>query len=394
MTLRLFGARLLTLRHVRIPVGLNRREDEEERSRVSLPLTFRVSAVTGPVVGVQLPILIDNRTTGDYGIDFPQRTSTQYFARVRRDLIVRDAIGRERSESSLFALPGGMGNQSYEGLSPIRQLAIARPLPPTPDPILDYESILMSPDPAQRPVRSLNRFLFAEVETSSNRDIGNKRQGPLLLSRLPEVRISGSFPLIGTVPHGASNAVLRRFLQRPHLQITANGSVGQYREQRLQNDKQTVSSRRTNTSLGIEMLPLLIGNHILLRPQVTAHSFRYDFQGSPTYRFTESSVTLDYIFYARTMIGGSYIRRDQSGATPFTFDQVDTQDEGQLRGQVALPGGKYTIASQIRYDIRQSRLFDTEIALAWRGKTIEPRISYRTQNSQFGFGVTLPSFLP
>jgi hypothetical protein len=61
---------------------------------------------------------------------------------------------------------------------------------------------------------------------------------------------------------------------------------------------------------------------------------------------------------------------------------------------VALPGGKYTIASQIRYDLRQSRLFDTEIALAWRGKTIEPRISYRTQNSQFGFGVTLPRLSP
>jgi hypothetical protein len=78
MTLRLFGARLLTLRHVRIPVGLNRREDEEERSRLSLPLTFRVSGITGAVVGVQLPIRIDDRTTGDYGIDFTQRTSTQY----------------------------------------------------------------------------------------------------------------------------------------------------------------------------------------------------------------------------------------------------------------------------------------------------------------------------
>jgi hypothetical protein len=110
--------------------------------------------------------------------------------------------------------------------------------------------------------------------------------------------------------------------------------------------------------------------------------------------FTESSVTLDYIFYSRTMIGGSYIRRDQRGATPFIFDQVDTQDEGQFRGQVALPGGKYTLASQIRYDLRQSRIFDTEIAIAWRGKTIEPRFSYRTQNSQFGFGITLPGFLP
>jgi hypothetical protein len=127
---------------------------------------------------------------------------------------------------------------------------------------------------------------------------------------------------------------------------------------------------------------------------MTVNYFRYGSAGSPIYRFTESRVTLDYLFYARTMIGGSYIRRDQSGFTPFTFDQVDTQDEGQLRAQVALPGGKFTLAGQIRYDLRQSRLFDTEVAFAWRGKTIEPRLSYRTQNKQLGFGLALPGFLP
>ncbi|MES2464033.1 MAG: hypothetical protein V4671_25965, partial [Armatimonadota bacterium] len=392
MTIRLFGTRLLTVRHARIPISLTGREDEQEQNRASLPLTFRVSGIAGAAVGLKLPILIDDKTNGEYGVEFTQRTAPQSFLRVRRDLIAPDSIGRERTQSTLFTLPGGMGNESYEGISPLRQLAIARPLPPVPDPILDYESILLSPDAVERPVRSLNRHLFVEVNASGNRDINSKRQGPILLSRLPEARINGSFPLISRVPHSASNASLRRFLQRPHLQITGNGSVGRYREQRIQNDGQTISSGRTALSVGVGMLPLLIGEHILLRPQVTAHSFRYDTQGSPAYRFVESSVTLDYIFYARTMLGGSYIRRDQSGTTPFIFDQVDTRDEGQIRGQVALPGGKFTLASQIRYDLKQSRLFDTEIALAWRGKSIEPRISYRTQNSQIGFGVTLPGF--
>jgi hypothetical protein len=394
MTIRLFGARLLTIRHARIPMGLSGREDERDKARVSLPLTFRVSGIAGAALGLKLPILIDDKTAGEYGVEFAQRTATQSFVRLRRDLIPRDSIGRERSQSTLFALPGGMGNPSYEGLSPIRQIAVARPLPPTPDPILDYESILMSLDPAELPLRSLDRHLFLEVNASDNRDINSKRQGPLLLSRIPEVRVSGSFPLTGRVPHSAGNASLKRFLQRPHLQITGNASAGRYRERRIRNDRQTINSRRAGVSLGAGMLPLLIGRHILLRPQITAYSFRYDTQGSPTYKFIESSVTLDYIFYARTMLGGSYIRRDQSGSTPFIFDRVDTRDEGQLRAQVALPGGKFTLASQIRYDLKQSRLFDTEIALAWRGKSIEPRISYRTQNSQFGFGVTLPGFLP
>jgi hypothetical protein len=394
MTIRLFGTRLLTVRHARIPLGDRDRETDRDKGGLSLPLTFRVSGISGTTVGLRLPLVVDNRTSGEYGVEFPQRNSPQYYARLRRDLIKSDSIGRERSESALFALPGGMGNQTYEGLSPIRQLAMARPLPPTPDPILDYDSILLSSDPVERPVRALNRNLYVEVNTSTNRDISNKRQGPLLLSRIPEVQVSGSLPLVGKVPHGASNATLRRFLQSPHLQLTGSGIIGRYSERRLQNDQQTISSNRVGMSLGIGTLPLLIGDHLLLRPQMNANYFHYNTRGASTYRIIESSVTLDYIFYDRTMIGGSYIRRDQNGVTPFTFDQVDTRDEGQVRAQIALPGGKFTLASQIRYDIKQSRIFDREIAIAWRGKTIEPRLSYRTQNSQFGFGLALPGFLP
>lgn len=393
-TLRLFGIRLLTIRHVRLPLGTHNQGDRRDKSRTSLPLTFRVSGVGGAAVGLKLPLLLDDKTGGEYGVELAQRTPLQYFARVRRDLIPGDSIGRERSQSAFFSLPGGMGTPSYEGLSPLRQLAIARPLPPAPDPILDYDSILVSQDPVELPAGALSRSLFIEVNASGNRDISSKRQGPLLLSRLPEVRLSGSFPLVGTIPHSASNASLRRFLQRPHLQITGEGITGHYREQQIQRERQTINGGRTGISLGAGTLPLLIGEHLLLRPQVTANYFSYDTSGSPTYRFVESRVTLDYLFYARTVIGGTYIRRDQSGTTPFTFDEVDTREEGQLRAQLALPGGKFTLASQLRYDIRQGRLFDTEIAVSWRGKTMEPRLSYRTQNKQLGFGVTLPSFLP
>ncbi len=393
-TLRLFGTRILTVRHARIPLGTNDRETTRDKNGLSLPVTFRVSGISGVTTGLKLPVTIDKKTSGDYGIEFPQRNARQYFARVRRDLIPGQSLGRASTNSGFPILPGAAGSSSSTGLSPIRQIAVARPLPTPPDHILDYDSILSSSDAVERPARALNRNLFVEVAVSGNRDVSNKRQGPLLLSRLPEVQIGGSLPLIGKIPQDASDTALRRFLQSPHFQLTGNIMEGRYHEQRLQNDQKTVYGGRTGISAGIGMLPLLIGSHVLLRPQVTNNYFYYHTAGSPSYRFTESSMTLDYLFYGRTMIGGSYIRRDQSGGTPFTFDQVDTRNEGQLRVQIGLPGGKFTLASQIRYDLTQSHIFDTEVALSWRGKAIEPRFTYRTQNSQFGFGVTLPGLLP
>ncbi|MBC8102066.1 MAG: hypothetical protein H7Z41_05710 [Cytophagales bacterium] len=394
MTLRLLGTRLLTIRHARIPLGGGDRDNTNQaQAGASLPLTLRASGIAGIAVGINLPFDV-GPLSGGYGFEFTQRTPPQFFARLGRDLIPPESIGRERPSSILFAAPGGMGSRRYEGMSPVRQLALARPKLPSPDTVLDYDSILVNPDPAERPTRVVNRSLYAEGNLSGNRDIGSKRQGPLLLSRLPEARLSGSFPLVGRLPRAANNAEVRRFLKTPHLLLNGTVSAGRYREQRLQNDRATINSGRLEGTAGISMVPLLIGEHLLFRPQVTAHYYRYDSPGAPSYRFTESSATLDYFFYSRTMIGGSYIRRDQSGRTPFTFDQVDTRDEGQLRAQVSLPGGKFTLATQLRYDLTRSKLFDTEIAVAWRGKAIEPRFSYRTQNSQFAFSLDFPGLLP
>jgi hypothetical protein len=88
------------------------------------------------------------------------------------------------------------------------------------------------------------------------------------------------------------------------------------------------------------------------------------------------------------------IQNQLYGVTPFTFDQVDTQNEGQLRGQYALPHGRWTIGGVIRYDMKENIVFDREIAITWRGETIQPHLSISTLNDQVSFGVNFPGFAP
>ena len=104
------------------------------------------------------------------------------------------------------------------GVSPIRQIAMARPAPPQLDPILDYDTIFFNQDPVSRLLRAVTGNLYLAASVIGNRDVGVKRQGPLTLSRLPEVSINGNLPLVSRLPQDADNASLRRFLRVPRLQ--------------------------------------------------------------------------------------------------------------------------------------------------------------------------------
>lgn len=394
MKLFVSGRRVLTVPHLRlrlIPVAGGFAGSGETAATIQIPLSVRYSGVSGVVVGINFPVVLPGGIYGSYGAAVTTHTPLQYSLNLRRDLISPETIGRARPESVLYSTPGGTGEVRYEGMSPIRQIAVARPRPPAPDPVLDYETILSNGDPVSRPLRLASRDLYLTADLIGNRDVGFKRQGALTLSRLPEGGLIGDFPLFGRLPQHATDASLRRFLRIPRFQLFGSASAGYYQEHHYASDHATISGDRQAVTVGIGTLPLLIADHLLVRPQFALNSFSYDTPRRSAYRYAESSITVDYLFAERTLLGFSLFRRDQSGSTPFTFDEVDTRNEGQLRGQLSLPGGKWTIGSALRLDLSQGHLFDTEIAAAWRGKTIEPRFSYQTLNNQFNVGINFPS---
>jgi hypothetical protein len=138
-------------------------------------------------------------------------------------------------------------------------------------------------------------------------------------------------------------------------------------------------------------MPLLIGDRLLVRPQLLLTYQTYE--RGPSYRIAEMNFAGVYVLGTRTAIGASYIRRYTSGATPFLFDVVDTRNEAQARGQFSWANGKYTVATLLRYDLDTSQIFDFELAFAWRLRSIEPRLTYRRLGQRIGLTIALPGLV-
>lgn len=377
-TFYLFGARILSLPRIRYVLRRGKEREREEYA-LSVPITIRSSRISGLVVGVTVPFSLGQGYDGGAGIEVPSKGAPKLLARVEKDLI-REPEARARG---LFADPTRR-DEEIEEESDLRRFLRARPLPPPPDPVLDFEDILPTQNPLSFPTRTPSRLLRASVNVLTNQEIGEKRTSPLLLTRAPELRLEGRLPLAPVVP--ADNAAARRYLRRPRPLLTTDITIGHYRERELEASRRETSRSRAAATVGIGTLPLLIGSRLLFRP-----SFLVTYQAyskGASYAFTEINLATDYVFAARTALGFVYIKRFTNGETPFTFDRIDTQSEAQARLQWGM--GKYTLAGLARYDLKQQQLFDFELSLGIRLRCIEPRLTYRRLGQQIGLTLTLP----
>ena len=373
--LYLFNKRLLGIRRYKFPLTPDR-----DRQGSDLPLTARMSRISGLVLGLGSTFTLAPRTEAQVRVEFPTQRGVQYGVTVRRDFLGDLNLPPDPRRVGL------LGARPETGQSSLRQLLTARTIP-RPDAVLDYQTIFSIADPLARPTQGLTPELRAEATFSGNEEVGNKRQGNLLVSRQPEARVSGRVPL-GTPVTGRDETALRASLRKPRVTLIGDFRAGEYRERRLQQDQATVEQGRVSATVGVGTLPWLLGERLLVRPQFTYTHIHY--QNDQTYRYLESGLAASYIFGPRTYLGAEVLRRDISGATPFTFDEIDTQDEARLRFQAQ--SGRYTFGLLGRYDLQQGRLFDYEFALAVRGRCIEPRIAYQKLGSRLNFGVNLVGF--
>lgn len=386
-SLRLYGKRILTLKRYR---ALLRRGRDRERDeyQVSIPVSIRNSPIGGTVITTRYGFYLGAGYEGSLGLDFPSRGPRQYQINLRRSLIGKQREARVRGGF----LDPTMRTDFQEGESPLRQFLRARPLPPPEDPVLDFEDILPAENPISQPTRTAVRDLRAAFQYAGNREVDDRRQGFLLQSRLPEVRLTGRLPLAGEVPQ-TSNEAARAYLRSPRLVVSGDILAGNYAERQLQQDGSRVSQSRLSTNAIIETLPLLLGSRILVRPQISYTHNTYS--GHAPYRILETSIAGGLVLSTRTALSGQYIHRATQGTTPFTFDRIDARSEGLLRGQIAFgPRNKYTIAALGRYDFDQSQFFDFQLGIGIRGRCLEPRLSYRKLGGQFNVTVALPGLFP
>ncbi|MBC7805340.1 MAG: hypothetical protein H7145_04245, partial [Akkermansiaceae bacterium] len=393
-----YGQRVLTLPRYRILQRYGPRQSDVPQ----IPLQIKVTRISGFAFGLGNTWTLARNATADAQVFFPTKNGPQYLLSANYDLLgtanTPPPFLRRRGRDSIFnaAAQKQIGKEATEaGPSPLRRFLTVQPSPGK-DPVLDFEPLLGTPESVSRPLEGSPRFASLSATFSGKEEVGLKRQGNLLLARRPEARFVATLPLNRIDPNDGAvfetNEAARDYLRAPRLALLADVSVGNYRENRLtiaddsDDTPTTINANRTGGEVGVNVLPFLLGNNLLLRSHLSYRQFSYG--GGDTYRVPEIGVAASYIFDRRTQIGGAVYRREPTGKTPFFFDQIDTRSEAQglVQGRVS---SRITAALLLRYDLEQARLFDYGVTVGIRGRSLEPRLGYRKLGGQFSLSFGL-----
>jgi len=346
-TLSVLGARIATIPRLTFAVGTGARGSG---GRMEMPVSFRQSRTSGFATGLRLPVPLGANTAA-LAVWESTTTRGEQWAFDAERALYRGAGGRR----SFFA-----DGDAPRGASPLDRLLA----PPAPSRLpVAYADILTLPDLIVPPGDPL---LFRVAASAHRRREFARRGAVVLVSRLPEVRLDGHIPL------GNGFADVR-------------WSAGDYREENVL--RSVTSSPRTQVVARVAAPPLPIAGPVRLQLQGSGLLHRYS--ENRRYDVGEARIALDAPLGNRNAIAAGVIVRKESGLTPFLFDRVEAGTEGQVRGQISI--GSVITAVAVRFDLRQHRIFDREIGIGWKGRILEPRLTYRTLGSQIGFTVAVPA---
>ena len=363
-TIRVLGNRLITLPHLGVTPRYDKKREEQS---LVLPIIYRTSRVSGAVAGVRLPFAPVGGAPGTFIIESTTRQGINALVTARKELLGQPA-SPEPDDPNLFT---GLRNATQKERSfeeRIRPFIIARP-PVAPDLSLRRYAQALSAPAVLDPLPTQSKpSLALEATIESNREFV-RRAAFLLRSRLPEAVLTGRIP--GSKSEGGWLATL---------------GGGPAREKFLDGSGKQVQADRLIGSLGWEAPRLKLSDHSQAHALLRQTEQRYP---HAHYSISELRLSTDYGFSPQTGLSGGLALRRAQGQSPFLFDTLEALSEAQLRGQTQV--GSLTVALLGRWDLQTHQLFDQEIALGWRGKTVEPRLTWRSQNQQVGFTINLPA---
>ena len=342
-----------------------------ERGGFTLPLTARSSSVSGQVLGVRVPFSLYG-TDALAEVDQTSRRGMQY------GLTFKKKLAQGAKATDWQATPFGRDPK----LSELTGFTVARPA--NRDPLALSEEFFSVPSPVKPALWTEAVRADLSLDYQHRRDIAGRRQGPFLLSRQPEARLSVRYPL-----SPARTPVAGEALKTVRWVATVSASAGNYTETRLGSAPGIVRRSRAGAQLGLESSPLKVGESLLAASKFSLSDVRYSLGGH--FRVSEATGGLEWKPAPYSGLGVALINRESTGTSPLFFDQIDAGREGQLRARISLGKSGLALGMLRRWDLAQQRPFDTEYALVGKGDGISPRISYRTLNRQFQFSLSLPA---
>ena len=363
-TVRLMRNRLITLPRLSLTPQYDKGSQQQS---LDLPILYRTSRVSGVAVGVRLPFSLAGGAPGTVRVESTTKQGWNALVTARRELLGQ-AKSLEPEAPSLFT---GLRNATQKERSfeeRVRPFIIARPPAAADLSVRRYAASLSSPATLDPLPRQTTPSLTLNAAVESNREFV-RRSGLLLRSRLPEALLTGRVP--GQRGEGGWLATL---------------GGGPAQEKRLDGSGKQVKADRLVAALSWEAPRFRLGRQGQANVFLGQTEQRYP---RAHYSISELRLSTDYGFSLQTGLSGGLALRRAKGQSPFLFDTLEAVNEAQLRGQTQV--GSLTIALLGRWDIQSHQLFDSEVALGWRGKTIEPRLTWRRQNQQLGFTINLPA---
>ena len=366
----LFGGRILTLRRLGFSIGGGTGRNVVNRRQGVFP-SAGASARYGPFLGIggALPGVKGGRIH----LIVPTRQAPQLRATASQSLLhVPPAPAPHPPPPSGSAL-----------LDSLRVLATARrrPLPPG-DPLL-FHNILPAPDPIVLFTGPPSPSLTLGEDITSHLESSGRRRSNLYVTRLPEVSLTGSLPLVRAAapPAFGDPDAFRHALRRVVPILSAEAGYALIREQRPTDDTRNVRARRAQLGAGLSLAPLLVARNTLLLPraQVTLNSYN---KSPQTYRYTQIAVALEHDFSPRSAIGLQYLAADTHGDSPFDFDVLDTSRE--LDGRLQMGSRRITVAGEVRYDLRERGVIEYRLSIAPGLRGLRPIFSFNSRSGTVG----------
>lgn len=159
------------------------------------------------------------------------------------------------------------------------------------------------------------------------------------------------------------------------------GTWGRYKE--VPGSGDFIERRQLTATAGLNVLPL--GQSTTVQP-VISHTWS-TYSNSDFYQQWAYALDASHIFPNASFVSLRYISRNQSGVTPFQFDNVDVFHE--MQGAFQLNFSKHTVGLVLGYDFDDEELYSWELMYGWQSDCLGAWVRWSSRIDRLTFNVTL-----
>lgn len=251
---------------------------------------------------------------------------------------------------------------TYESL---RERALDVPGAPTGNPPRPEEVSLTR----RARLRQFGRFSFKQRAY-------DVRKRSLRVDRQPELGITYIAPAISFTG--------TRLDPRLEIYPTLTASWGRFKEE--PGTVGLTTRRSISAAIGANLLSL--GEHAAVQPVLLYEASSYG--SGDTYRTIGYAIDAARLFDSGASATLRYIRRDESGHTPFYFDGVDVFR--QVQGALQLPVGRHIVGFVADLDLDARKTYDWEVLYGYHTDCLAGWVSWHSRLQRLSFDISISNF--